>query len=188
MRTFRFDGRVAVITGGARGLGRSYALLLASRGAKVVVNDPGTSLEGEGVDPGPAAELVREITAAGGEAIACIDSVATTAGGKAIVDTALERYGRLDILIHNAGITRRASIRDMTNEQFDTVLNVHLRGAFNVGQPAFTHMCDAGYGRVVLTSSIAALYGEATVLNYSVAKAGIVGFANVLALAALQWE
>ena len=182
MSELRFDERVAVITGAARGLGRSYALLLASRGAKVIVNDTGGGLGGEGVDPGPAEDAVREIRAAGGDATACAESVATPEGGKAIVNTALNRYGRIDILIHNAGITRRASVRDMTNEEFDAVLDVHLRGAFHVGQPAFAQMCDAGYGRIVLTSSIAGLYGEPSVVNYSVAKAGMIGLCNVLAL------
>jgi NAD(P)-dependent dehydrogenase (short-subunit alcohol dehydrogenase family) len=182
MSELRFDDRVAVITGAARGLGRSYALLLASRGAKVIVNDAGGGLGGEGGDPRPAVDVVREIRAAGGEATACTNSVATPEGGRAIVDMAVKCYGRIDILIHNAGITRRASIRNMTNEQFDAVLDVHLRGAFFVVQPAFAHMCDAGYGRIVLTSSIAGLYGEPTVLNYSVAKAGMIGLCNALAL------
>ena len=109
MPELRFDNRVAVITGAGRGLGRAYALLLASRGAKVVVNDPGASLKGDGVDVGPAEEVVQEIKAAGGEAVACTDSVATPAGGKAIIQSALDHFGRIDILIHNAGIVRRGS-------------------------------------------------------------------------------
>jgi len=178
----RFDDRVAVITGAGRGLGRSYALLLASRGAKVVVNDPGASLKGEGVNAGPAHEVVREIKDAGGEAIACTDSVATPAGGKAIIDAALDRYGRIDILIHNAGIVRRASLKEITYEDFELVLDVHLRGAFHVVRPAFPVMCKAGYGRIVLTSSINGLYGNRNVVNYCVAKAGIIGLSNVVAL------
>src|SRR6266404_1315036 len=114
MSDLRFDGRVAVVTGGGRGLGRSYALLLASQGAKVVVNDPGGSIAGDGTDAGPVEEVVREITAAGGDAIASTDSVATPAGGQAIVNTALDRYGRIDILVHNAGNVRRASLKEMT--------------------------------------------------------------------------
>src|SRR4029077_20006970 len=110
MAQLRFDNRVAVITGAGRGLGRAYALLLASRGAKVVVNDPGTSLKGDGIDAGPAQEVVREIGAAGGDAVACTESVATPKGGKAIVDAALDHYGRIDILIHNAGVVRRAPL------------------------------------------------------------------------------
>jgi len=178
----RFDGRVAVITGAGRGLGRSYALLLASRGAKVVVNDLGASLQGEGNSAGPADEVVREIKAAGGEAIACTDSVATPAGGKAIIEAALDTWGRIDALIHNAGIVRRAALEEMTYEDFELVLDVHLRGAFHVVRPAFPLMCKAGYGRVVMTSSINGLYGNRLVLNYSVAKAGIIGLSHVVAL------
>ena len=129
MADLRFDGRVAVVTGGGRGLGRSYAMLLASLGAKVVVNDPGGGLTDDGTDAGPADDVVREIAAAGGQAVASADSVATAAGGQAIIDTALEMYGRVDILIHNAGIVRRASLKEMSYEDFDAVLDVHLRGA-----------------------------------------------------------
>ncbi|MBV8806133.1 MAG: SDR family NAD(P)-dependent oxidoreductase, partial [Sinobacteraceae bacterium] len=145
MPQLRFDNRVAVITGAGRGLGRTYALLLASRGAKVVVNDPGASLKGEGGDTGPAEAVVREIKAAGGDAVACTESVATPQGGKAIIDTAMDRWGRIDILIHNAGIVRRGSLKEMTYEDFELVLDVHLRGAFHVVRPAFPHMCKAGY-------------------------------------------
>src|SRR6478672_235314 len=147
----RFDGRVAVVTGGGRGLGRSYAVLLASRGAKVVVNDPGSSLAGDGSDAHPAQDVVDEITGAGGDAVACMESVATARGGKAIVDAALDHFGRLDVLIHNAGIVRRGSLNDMSYEDFDAVLDVHLRGAFHVVRPAFPVMSQAGYGRIVLT-------------------------------------
>jgi len=178
----RFDGRVAVVTGGGRGLGRSYALLLASQGAKVVVNDPGGTLRGWGADEMPADDVVREIAAAGGEAVASTDSVATPAGGKAIIDTALDRFGRIDILIHNAGNVRRAPLRDMSYEDFDAVVDVHLRGAFHVVRPAFPVMCDAGYGRIVLTSSIGGLYGNHGVANYAVAKAGVIGLSNVAAM------
>jgi NAD(P)-dependent dehydrogenase (short-subunit alcohol dehydrogenase family) len=182
MPELRFDDRVAVITGAGRGLGRAYALLLASKGAKVVVNDPGVSLKGAGVDAGPAAQVVKEIQAAGGEAVACTESVATVEGGKAIIDTALNHYGRIDILVHNAGIVRRASLKDITYEDFELVLDVHLRGAFHVVRPAFPLMCKAGYGRMVLTSSINGLYGNRNVVNYCVAKAGIIGLSNVVAL------
>src|SRR5215469_6463210 len=150
----RFDGRVAVITGAGRGLGRAYAELLAAKGAKTVVNDPGGSMQGEGADAGPAEEVVLAIRAAGGEAVACTESVATPEGGKAIIQAALDHYGRIDILIHNAGIVRAASLKEMTYEDFDTVLDVHLRGAFHVVRPAFPIMCEAKYGRIVLTSSI----------------------------------
>ena len=182
MADLRFDGRVAVVTGGGRGLGRSYALLLASQGAKVVVNDPGGDLSGDGADAGPADAVVREIASAGGEATASTDSVATPAGGKAIIDTALDRYGRIDILVHNAGIVRRASLKQMSYDDFEAVLDVHLRGAFHVVRPAFPVMCDAGYGRIVLTSSIGGLYGNHEVANYAVAKAGLIGLSNVAAI------
>ncbi len=182
MSELRFDNRVAVVTGAGRGLGREYALLLAARGAKVVVNDAGGSLEGEGVDAGPAEHVVSEIIAAGGEAIACSASVATREGGEAIVKTALEHFGGIDILIHNAGNVRRGSLKEMTYDDFDAVLDVHLRGAFNVVRPAFPVMCGAGYGRIVLTSSIGGLYGNHGVANYAVAKAGVIGLSNVAAL------
>lgn len=178
----RFDNRVAVITGAGRGLGRAYALLLASKGAKVVVNDPGGSLQGAGSDSSPAQDVVREIEAAGGNAVVNTDSVATPDGGKAIVQAALDHYGRLDILIHNAGNVRAASLREMTQADFDAVLDVHLRGAFHVVRPAFPVMCDAGYGRIVLTSSIGGLYGNHRQVNYGVAKAGLIGLSNVAAL------
>jgi len=182
MPELRFDNRVAVITGAGRGLGRAYALLLASRGARIIVNDPGGSLRGEGSDAAPAAQVVREIKAAGGEAAACTESVATPQGGKAIIQAALDHYGRIDILIHNAGIVRRASLQEITYEDFEVVLDVHLRGAFHVLRPAFPLMCRAGYGRIVLTSSINGLYGNANVVNYSVAKAGLIGLSHVAAL------
>jgi NAD(P)-dependent dehydrogenase (short-subunit alcohol dehydrogenase family) len=182
MSDLRFDDRVAVVTGGGRGLGRCYALLLASQGAKVVVNDAGGSIAGDGTDATPAEDVVLEITAAGGDAVASTESVVTPEGGQAIIDTALERYGRIDILVHNAGNVRRASLKDMTYEDFEAVIDVHLRGAFHVVRPAFPRMCDAGYGRIVLTSSIGGLYGNHEVANYAVAKAGVIGLSNVAAI------
>jgi NAD(P)-dependent dehydrogenase (short-subunit alcohol dehydrogenase family) len=182
MPELRFDDRVAVVTGAGRGLGRAYALLLASKGAKVVVNDPGGSLTGDGVDAGPAGKVVQEITAAGGEAVACTESVATAAGGKAIIESALDHYGRIDVLIHNAGNVRPGSLKVMTYEDFDAVVDVHLRGAFHVVRPAFPLMCEARYGRIVLTASIGGLYGNHGVANYAIAKAGMIGLSNVVAL------
>ena len=182
MSELRFDARVAVITGAGRGLGRAYALLLASRGAKVVVNDPGASLQGESTDAGPAQDVVREIVAAGGEAVACTDSVATREGGEAIIRSALDNYGRIDILIHNAGIVRRGSLLELSHDDFERALDVHLRGGFHVVRAAFPLMCRAGYGRIVLTGSINGLYGNRNVVNYSVAKAGLMGLSNVAAL------
>jgi NAD(P)-dependent dehydrogenase (short-subunit alcohol dehydrogenase family) len=162
MEELRFDGRVAVVTGAGQGLGRSYARLLARRGAKVVVNDLGCAVSGDGSDATVAQAAVDEIVAAGGEAVASTDTVATPAGGKAIIATALDTWGRIDILVHNAGIVRRAPFREMDAETFDTVLSVHLRGGFHVAQPAFVAMEKAGYGRIVMTSSIAGLYGVET--------------------------
>ncbi|GAC1401651.1 MAG: SDR family NAD(P)-dependent oxidoreductase [Mycobacterium sp.] len=182
MPDLRFDDRVAVVTGGGRGLGRSYALLLAAQGAKVVVNDPGGSIAGNGTDATLAGDVVREITAAGGDAIASTESVATPEGGKAIIDAAVERYGRIDILVHNAGNVRRASLMEISYEDFEAVVDVHLRGAFHVVRPAFPLMGEAGYGRIVLTSSIGGLYGNHEVVNYAVAKAGVIGLSNVAAI------
>jgi NAD(P)-dependent dehydrogenase (short-subunit alcohol dehydrogenase family) len=178
----RFDGRVAVITGAGRGLGREYALLLGSKGAKVVVNDPGVSIKGEGGDPGPAEDVVREIKARGGDAVASTESVATSAGGRAIIQTALDRYGRIDVLIHNAGNNRYAPLEEISDEDFKAVIDVHLMGAFYVVRPAFPLMCKAGYGRIVLTSSIGGLYGMNNVVNYGVAKAGMIGLNNIAAI------
>lgn len=182
MPNLGFANRVAVVTGAGRGLGRAYALLLASRGAKVVVNDTGAGLTGNGADPNPADQVVGEIAAAGGQAVACTESVATAEGGQAIIETALDHYGQIDILVHNAGNIRRATLREMTYQDFDAVVDVHLRGAFHVVRPAFPVMCDARYGRIVLTSSIGGLYGNHGVANYAAAKSGVIGMANVVAL------
>jgi NAD(P)-dependent dehydrogenase (short-subunit alcohol dehydrogenase family) len=178
----RYDGRVAVITGGGRGLGRAYALLLARQGAKVVVNDLGAPIAGDGADAGVAQALVGEIVAAGGEAVADSNSVATPQGGAAIVQTALDTWGRIDILIHNAGNVRYGSIREIGYEDFKAVVDVHLMGAFHLVKAAHPVMCDAGYGRIVLTGSIGGIYGNSRVVNYAVAKAGMIGLSNVAAL------
>lgn len=182
MTELRYDNRVAVITGAARGLGRAYAELLAARGAKVVVNDLGGSLQGHGSDAGAAQEAVDAIRAAGGVAVANTDSVATEAGGKAIIQSALDHYGRIDIVIHNAGNVRRGLLKELSYEDFNAVLDVHLRGAFHVVRPAFPHMVDANYGRIVLTSSVSGIYGNQTVANYATSKTGMIGLCNVAAL------
>jgi NAD(P)-dependent dehydrogenase (short-subunit alcohol dehydrogenase family) len=182
MDKFRFDGRVAVITGAGRGLGRAYALLLASRGAKVVVNDTGTSRHGEGSDAGPAQDVVDEIRSAGGEAVACTDSVATPEGARAIIETATREFGSLDILIHNAGINRAKPLEQMSWEEFSDVLAVHLHGAVHLVRAALPIMYAANYGRIVLTSSIAGLYSDKTNGAYSAAKAGLIGLSNVIAV------
>jgi NAD(P)-dependent dehydrogenase (short-subunit alcohol dehydrogenase family) len=186
MTDLRFDNRVAVITGGGRGLGRAHALLLAARGAKVVINDPGVSMAGDATDEGPAEALVNEIRAAGGEAVANTDSDATPEGGKAIVQSALDAFGRIDILIHSAGNVRKAMLRDMSYEEFEAILDVHLRGAFHVLRPAFPLMCDQGYGRIVMTSSINGLYGKGNSGNYSTAKAGLIGLSHSAAIEGLE--
>ena len=182
MAELRFDDRVAVITGGGRGLGRSYALLLASRGAKVVINDPGVSMAGDATDEGPAEALAGEIKAAGGEAVANTDSVATPEGGKAIIQAALDSFGRIDIVIHSAGNVRRGPLAEFSYEDFEQVLDVHLRGAFHVVRPAFPLMQRQGYGRFVLTGSINGLYGKANTVNYNVSKAGLMGMSNTIAI------
>ncbi len=182
MTELRYDNRVAVITGAGRGLGRAYALMLAARGARVVVNDTGGTLAGDGANTAPAQQVATEIGAAGGEAVASCESVTTAAGGQAIIQTALDHFGRIDILIHNAGTVRRGSLKELSYEDFDAVLDVHLRGAFHVVRPAFPLMCAAGYGRIVLTSSIGGIYGNHGVANYAAAKAGLIGLSNVVAL------
>ena len=181
MTELRFDGRVAVITGAGRGLGRSYALLLAARGAKVVVNDIGVTRYGAEPDSGPALDVVNEIKAAGGEAVANTDSVSTSAGGNAIIGQAIDTYGRIDILIANAGFNRPKPFRELSLEDFEAILGVHLMGGYHVARAAFPLMCDQKYGRIVLTSSIAGAYSEKFLAGYAVSKAGLVGLSNVLA-------
>lgn len=182
MSDLRFDKRVAVITGAGRGLGRAYAQLLAANGARVVVNDTGSSLQGQGVDRAPAEAVVQQIRAAGGEAVGCTDTVATASGGRAIIQCALDHYGRVDVLIHNAGNVRAASLLEVSDADFDAVVDVHLRGAFNTVRAAFPVMNEAGYGRIVLTSSIGGLYGNREQVSYAVAKMGVIGLSNVAAL------
>jgi NAD(P)-dependent dehydrogenase (short-subunit alcohol dehydrogenase family)/putative sterol carrier protein len=179
----RFDGRVAIVTGAGGGLGRAYALELARRGAQVVVNDLGGSRDGAGAgSSSPAEAVVAEIEAAGGEAVANFDNVATAQGGSSIVETALERFGRVDIVINNAGILRDKSFVKMTPENWQAVLDVHLSGAYHVTRPAFEVMKSQGYGRIVMTSSAAGLYGNFGQTNYSAAKLGLVGLMNTLKL------
>lgn len=180
--TIQFDGRVAVVTGGANGLGRDYCLRLAERGARVVVNDLGGTGAGVGASNSAADKVVEEIRAAGGQAIASYDSVATREGGAAIVETAMKAYGRVDIVINNAGFLRNSRFEDLSDEQLDAVLNVHLKGAFYVTQPAYLAMKDQGYGRILFTASASGLYGHPWQANYAAAKAGLVGLMNVVSL------
>jgi 3-hydroxy-3-methylglutaryl CoA synthase/NAD(P)-dependent dehydrogenase (short-subunit alcohol dehydrogenase family) len=179
----RFNERVAIVTGGGGGLGRAYALELAKRGARVVVNDVGCSRDGSGEGSPKAADaVVKEILEAGGEAVANYDSVATAEGGERIVQMALKKYGKVDILINNAGILRDKSFAKMTPEMWGDVLRVHLEGAYNVTQPAFRAMKEQGYGRIVMTTSAAGLYGNFGQVNYSAAKMGLVGMMNTMKL------
>lgn len=182
MPDLRFDNRVVVITGGGRGLGRAHALLLAGRGCKIVVNDPGVSMAGDATDEGPAEALAAEIRAMGGEAVANTDSVATPEGGKAIIQSALDAFGRIDILIHSAGNVRRGSLCELAYEDFTAVLDVHLKGAYHVVREAFPHMMAQNYGRIVLTSSINGLYGKSDNVTYSLCKAGFMGLSNTAAI------
>jgi NAD(P)-dependent dehydrogenase (short-subunit alcohol dehydrogenase family)/acyl dehydratase/putative sterol carrier protein len=182
-RGIRFDGRVAVVTGAGGGLGRVYALELAKRGAKVVVNDLGGPADGLGEGSSrPADAVVEEIRAAGGEATASYESVTTAEGGQRIVEAAVKAYGRLDILINNAGILRDRSLVKLDPESWGAVLGVHLDGAYNVTRPAFARMKEQGYGRIVMTTSAAGLYGNFGQSNYSAAKLGLVGLMNTLKL------
>ena len=181
MSTLGFDGKVAVITGAGGGLGRQHALLLASRGAFLVINDLGGSVDGSGSDASAAQKVVDEIVAAGGEAVANHDSVSTPEGGEAIIKTAVDAYGRVDIVINNAGILRDKTFHNMTPDLVDAVIDVHLRGAFNVTRPAWILMREQKYGRIISTSSAAGIFGNFGQANYGAAKMGLVGFTRVLA-------
>ena len=182
MSKINFDGRVAVITGAGGGLGRTYALEIARRGGRVVVNDLGGKSDGTGASSSMADQVVKEIREAGGEAVANHDSVSTPAGGAAIVQTALDHFGRVDIVINNAGILRDKTFAKLTPEELEIVLDVHLKGAFYVTQPAFAVMKANGYGRIVLTASAAGVLGNFGQTNYAAAKMGLVGLSNVLAI------
>ena len=188
MTDLGFDGKVAIITGAGGGLGRQHALMLAKRGALIVVNDLGGSIDGTGSDKGAAQLVVDEIKDAGGEAVANTDSVATPEGGKAIVQSALDAFGKVDILVNNAGILRDKSFHNMDNALFDPVIDVHLRGAFNVTQPAWVVMREQSYGRIVSTSSAAGIFGNFGQANYGAAKMGLVGFTNVLAVEGAKYN
>jgi NAD(P)-dependent dehydrogenase (short-subunit alcohol dehydrogenase family)/acyl dehydratase len=185
----RFDGRVAIVTGAGGGLGRVYALEFAKRGGKVLVNDFGGARDGAGSGAsGPADKVVEEIRALGGAAAANYDSVATPEGGERIVKAALEAFGTVDILINNAGILRDKSILKMEPENWRAVLDVHLNGAYHVTKPAFVVMKEKGYGRIVMTTSAAGLYGNFGQTNYSAAKMGLVGFMNTLKLEGAKYN
>jgi 3-hydroxy-3-methylglutaryl CoA synthase/NAD(P)-dependent dehydrogenase (short-subunit alcohol dehydrogenase family)/putative sterol carrier protein len=189
MGKVRFDGRVAVITGAGAGLGRVYALELAKRGAKIVVNDLGGARDGSGKGSSSAADqVVAEIKAAGGEAVANYDNVATHEGGEKIIKTALDAFGKVDILINNAGILRDKSFIKMEPENWKAVMDVHLNGAYNVSRPAFKAMRENGFGRIVMTTSAAGLYGNFGQTNYSAAKMALVGLMNTLKLEGKKYD
>jgi NAD(P)-dependent dehydrogenase (short-subunit alcohol dehydrogenase family) len=177
-----FDGRVAIVTGAGGGLGRTYALELARRGARVVVNDLGGAVDGTGASSSAADQVVSVIVEAGGEAIANYDSVSTEAGGAGIVRSAVDAFGKVDIVINNAGILRDKSFAKMTMAEMEAVIDVHLKGGFYVSSPAFQVMRDNGYGRFVFTSSASGLFGNFGQANYGAAKAGLVGLSNVIAI------
>ncbi|MGV0794849.1 SDR family NAD(P)-dependent oxidoreductase [Mycolicibacterium sp. XJ1819] len=178
----RFDGRVAVVTGAGGGLGREHALLLAARGARVVVNDVGGAVDGSGCDTSPAQSVVNEIEALGGDAIASFSSVATPQGGAEIVTMAVEHYGRLDVVINNAGILRDQSFAKVDPDVVDAVFAVHLGGAINVTRAAWPTFREQEYGRVLNTTSPAGIFGNFGQATYGTAKAGLIGLTKTLAI------
>lgn len=183
----RFDGRVAVITGGGRGMGRTHALELAARGAAVVVNDIGATLEGDGLDPEPANSVAEEIRSAGGEAVANTDTVATTGGAEAMIGSAIEHFGRVDIVVNNAGVATAGSLTEIDLDDFNKHISVHLAGAFNVSRAAWPQMVRQRHGRIVMITS-SAILGIANFISYSAAKAGQIGLTKSLALAGAEHD
>jgi NAD(P)-dependent dehydrogenase (short-subunit alcohol dehydrogenase family) len=188
MAEIRFDGRVAIVTGAGGGLGRAHALLLASRGAKVVVNDLGGAFDGTGAGTTMAEKVAEEIRSAGGEAVPNYDGVDTWEGGQGIVKTAVDAFGKVDILVNNAGILRDKSFMKMEEEDIDKVFAVHLKGAFNVTKAAFPVMRENNYGRIVMTTSATGLYGNFGQANYGAAKLGLVGFMNTLKIEGARYN
>lgn len=186
--TIRYDNRVAVVTGAGAGLGRNHALYLASRGARVVVNDLGGAVDGTGGSTGAAEQVVQEIKAAGGEAVANADSVASPDGAAKIIQSALDHFGGIDILINNAGNLRDKSFSKLEPADFDAVVDVHLSGSAYCTLAAWNHMKDANYGRIVMTTSAAGLFGNFGQGNYAAAKLGVVGLMNALKHEGLKYN
>jgi len=186
MHMIDFSERVVIVTGAGRGLGRLYAMELARRGASVVVNDIGGTMHGEGSDPGVADHVVEEIERAGGLAVASHDSVATPDGGEAIVRSAVDRFGRVDAVVSNAGIFQTVGLDQLSTTDWRRMLNVHLDGSFHLSQPAFRAMKSQGFGRFVFIASSAGLFGQPEAAHYAAAKAGLVGLANVIAIEGAQ--
>jgi len=180
-RAVDFDGQVVIVTGAGHGIGRAHAFMLAEHGARVVVNDVGGAVDGTGSSP-VAEEVARQIRDRGGVAVASTDSVATVEGGAALVQRAIEEFGCVDAVIHNAGILRDRTFAKLSDEDVTAVLEVHLLGAFNVLRPAWKHMVERRYGRIVLTTSASGLLGTFGQSNYAAAKAGLIGLMNVLSL------
>jgi NAD(P)-dependent dehydrogenase (short-subunit alcohol dehydrogenase family) len=178
----RFGGRVAVVTGAGRGIGRAHAMLLAERGASVVVNDLGGSMEGAGADAGPAAEVVAEIIGAGGTAVADSSDISSHEGGRAVVERALEEFGRIDILVNNAGIVRWAGMPEVDADNLESHLAVHVGGSFHTVRAAWPHMAEQGYGRIVMTTS-SGVFGLPTNTSYAAAKGAVIGLTRSLATA-----
>ena len=188
MSDIRYDGRVAVITGAGGGLGKTYALEMARRGAKVVVNDLGGKADGTGAGHSMADQVVNEIKQAGGQAVANYDSVSTPEGGEAIIQSALSAFGQVDVVVNNAGILRDKTFVKLTPEELGLVIDVHLKGAFYVSQPAFRAMKEKGYGRFIFTSSAAGILGNFGQTNYGAAKMGLVGLMNVLSVEGAKYN
>ena len=188
MSQVSFENRTVIVTGAGNGLGKAYALELGSRGARVVVNDLGGAVDGSGSGNTPADEVVNEIIANGGEAVANYDSVATKEGGASIVQTAIDNFGTVDAVVNNAGILRDKSFAKMEEEDLNAIIDVHLKGTFFVCQPAFIQMKEQGYGRFVNVSSPSGLFGNFGQLNYGAAKMGIVGLTNVLAIEGAKYN